>query len=366
VAFRYGSPLGAQYALVQALTANIADALAGDGSDIPLDRTAIVVAGRGSRDPDSNSEAAKVARLVWEGREYGWVELAFHSLTRPAVGDQVERVVRLGARRVILAPYLLFGGRIADRIAGAAGDACQRLGVPLAIAAPLGGHPCVLDALAHELDRVTNGAPAVNCDLCKYRRQFAAFEHEVGQPQSSDHHHGLRGIDAIIPPRYRGDATVSAAPMDAGELVYDGEGRVAWDRVWGSTDPDSPFCELALAGGPPHRGELLEPADPADVAADPPGYERVVAELARGIAITTGLTARPAASRGWIGVACASEEMALWLLRAILVENVSVRRERTTLFLPAGPSFRVEHEIRNVITALAKTHHYWKEHQLAQ
>lgn len=57
--------------------------------------------------------------------------------------------------------------------------------------------------------------------------------------------------------------------------------------------------------------------------------------------------------------------MALWLLRAIVVENICVRREGQTLFLPAGPDFRLEYEIKNVITVAAKTHHYWSEHIMA-
>jgi sirohydrochlorin cobaltochelatase len=32
------------------------------------------------------------------------------------------------------------------------------------------------------------------------------------------------------------------------------------------------------------------------------------------------------------------------------------------LLLPAGPQFRLEAEIKNVVTAVAKTYHYWKEH----
>jgi hypothetical protein len=50
------------------------------------------------------------------------------------------------------------------------------------------------------------------------------------------------------------------------------------------------------------------------------------------------------------------------LLRAIVVENVCVRREESVLFLPAGPAFRLDKEIKNVITVVAKTHHYWREH----
>lgn len=150
--------------------------------------------------------------------------------------------------------------------------------------------------------------------------------------------------------------------MGAVPLVYDRDGQVAWDRIWGSTDPNSPFCALALAGGPPHRGALLEPVNPVDVQADWAAYGRVLAELTRGIQLTAGLRTQLSQALGWIGVECHSEAMALWLLRAIVVENVSVRCEGAVLYLPAGPAFRLEHEIKNVITALAKTHHYWQEH----
>jgi sirohydrochlorin cobaltochelatase len=57
--------------------------------------------------------------------------------------------------------------------------------------------------------------------------------------------------------------------------------------------------------------------------------------------------------------------MALWLVRAIVVENVTVRREGATLWFPAGPHFRLERESTNVITVVAKTVHYWQEHAWA-
>jgi sirohydrochlorin cobaltochelatase len=39
-----------------------------------------------------------------------------------------------------------------------------------------------------------------------------------------------------------------------------------------------------------------------------------------------------------------------------------VRREDKTLYYPAAPYFRLEKEIKNVITVIAKTNHYWQEH----
>jgi sirohydrochlorin cobaltochelatase len=144
--------------------------------------------------------------------------------------------------------------------------------------------------------------------------------------------------------------------MRSAEIKYDAEGRVAWDTMW------QDFCDLALVGGPPHRGTLLEPVSPEGVLADPEGYERVVRELERGIGMVTGLSIVHSDTLGWIGMQCESEAMAVWLLRAIIVENVTVRREGHVLYFPAGPCFQLENEIKNVITVVAKTHHYWQDH----
>ncbi|MEO7019530.1 MAG: hypothetical protein ABI234_05210 [Ktedonobacteraceae bacterium] len=160
----------------------------------------------------------------------------------------------------------------------------------------------------------------------------------------------------LLPARYRAGQTVSAAPMGSTPLRYNDQGQVAWEHMW--TD----FCDLALAGGPPHRGTLLEPASPEQVRADPLGYEQVVAEIERGLRLVTGLPVERAEQPGWIGVRCENEHTALWLLRAIVVENVCVRREGSMLLLPVGPTFQLDKEIKNVITVLAKTYHYWNEH----
>ena len=165
----------------------------------------------------------------------------------------------------------------------------------------------------------------------------------------------------ILPPRYQ-DSTVqvSSVPMGSAALQYDQQGDVAWDEMW------TGYCELALAGGAPHRGTLLEPVHEASIAANPEKYERVLKELERGIAQVTRLPVRRSPVPGWIGLECVDEEMALWLLRAIVVENVTVRREDTILWFPAGPDFRLEREIKNVVTVVAKTTHYWQEHIAGQ
>jgi sirohydrochlorin cobaltochelatase len=80
----------------------------------------------------------------------------------------------------------------------------------------------------------------------------------------------------------------------------------------------------------------------------------------------TKLDVLPDAPPGWIGVVCHSEAMAVWMLRAIVVENIIARREERILYLPAGPRFSLAGEVKNVITALAKSHHYWIQHVAEQ
>jgi hypothetical protein len=164
-------------------------------------------------------------------------------------------------------------------------------------------------------------------------------------------------VNVLLPPRYQHCYTsVSPTSMGSATLRYGPDGRVLWDQIW------TTFCDLALAGGPPHRGTLLEPVSEAEATAEPKCYSDVVAELGRAIKLTTGLPVVEGSARGWIGVQCESVEEAGWLQFAVTAENVSARRKQAVLQLPAGPSFRVEKEIKNVVVALAKAYHYWDGH----
>jgi hypothetical protein len=44
------------------------------------------------------------------------------------------------------------------------------------------------------------------------------------------------------------------------------------------------------------------------------------------------------------------------------MENVAARRRGAILEVPAAPHFRLEKEIKNIITVVAKTSHYWLGH----
>jgi sirohydrochlorin cobaltochelatase len=164
-------------------------------------------------------------------------------------------------------------------------------------------------------------------------------------------------LQTLLPSIYR-DRTdeVRSVSMGSAPLAFDVDGNVAWDRMWGS------FCDLAIAGGPPHRGKLLEPGRPESILAEPARYAEVCDEIVRGIELAARLQAAPSSSLGWMHVQCSNHTMAEWLLRAITMENISVRLEGDAILLPAGPAFRMEKEIKNIITVTAKTTHYWGGH----
>ncbi|HXE05426.1 MAG TPA: hypothetical protein VN579_05520 [Bryobacteraceae bacterium] len=149
---------------------------------------------------------------------------------------------------------------------------------------------------------------------------------------------------------------VQPVSMGSAGLKFGPDGRVAWDEIWGS------FCDLAMAGGPPHKGKLLEPGSEEAIAQQPGLYKSVVDEICRGIRMVTELAVSPSLNPGWVQVGCDSDTMASWLVRAITMENVSAWCDDSVLELPAAPDYRIEKEVKNVITVIAKTCHYFADH----
>ena len=166
-----------------------------------------------------------------------------------------------------------------------------------------------------------------------------------------------RRFGTLLPQEYRDQyEDLEPTPMGSAGVRFGADGQVVWDQMWGS------FCDLAMAGGPPHKGNLLRQARAQEIAVDRPGYATAVAEICRGIGMVTDLTPVESPTPGWIRMECETAGMAAWLLRAITIENVAVRADGAFLELPAGPGYRLLKEIKNVITVVAKTTHYWVGH----
>lgn len=188
----YGRALGHDPKLLRAAGDRIRAAVAeADGrfGPVALADTLLLTVGRGASDPDANGDMAKLGRMLWEGLGFGWGEVAYSGVTFPLVAPALDRVARLGFRRIVVFPYFLFTGVLVQRINAAAEAARAPSGPQIAIARYLGDHPLVIDTVIERLHDIEHGDTAMNCSLCKYREKLLGFEDEVGLPQAAHHKH---------------------------------------------------------------------------------------------------------------------------------------------------------------------------------
>jgi sirohydrochlorin cobaltochelatase len=194
VELRFGRELSIEPKLLRAASERIAAAEAASARRVARADTLLLVVGRGTNDPDANSNIAKLARMLWEGMGFGWAEAAFSGVTYPLVEPGLERAVRLGFPRIVVFPYFLFTGVLVKRIYAAADRvAAAHPEVEFLKASYLSDHPLVLDCFADRAAETLDGEPAMNCRLCKYRAQVVGYEADHGAPQAAHHHH-VRGI----------------------------------------------------------------------------------------------------------------------------------------------------------------------------
>ena len=190
----YGRELGVDLSMIQAAGARIREALAAADAaaqqPVPLSDTLLVVVGRGSSDPDANSNVAKVARMLVEGFGFGWGETVYSGVTFPLVEPGLRHAVKLGFRRIVVFPYFLFSGVLVSRIRQHTQlVAADHPELEFVEAGYLGDHPLVINTFLERVQEVVRGETQMNCSLCKYRAQVLGFETEVGAPQQSHHHH---------------------------------------------------------------------------------------------------------------------------------------------------------------------------------
>ncbi|MEX0711208.1 MAG: sirohydrochlorin chelatase [Pirellulales bacterium] len=112
---RYCSHLGCHPAILSLSQQRCTEAI---GAAPPASdrQTLLLMVGRGSRDADANAEMARFARLRFERRPLGWLELAFLSMAEPSVERALEIAAGLPFPRVVVQPHLLFRGELLQRL----------------------------------------------------------------------------------------------------------------------------------------------------------------------------------------------------------------------------------------------------------
>ena len=190
----YGRDLAVDRRLLAVAGQRIEQAEAGATSRVAREETLLMVVGRGTSDPDANSNISKVARMLWEGMGFGWAEVCYSGVTFPLVGPGLEHAVKLGYRRIIVFPYFLFTGVLVKRIYAQTDEVAGLFPeIEFVKALYLRDHQGVLDAFCDRVSELGQGQPAMNCQLCKYRTQIIGYENDAGAPQVGHHHH-VRGI----------------------------------------------------------------------------------------------------------------------------------------------------------------------------
>jgi sirohydrochlorin cobaltochelatase len=182
--FHYGRALGIRPELLELMGERISAVVSTDEKK----ETAVLVAGRGSSDPDANSDLAKIARLFYEGRPYPLVETAFVSLTPPSVPEALQRCERLGARRVVVFSYFLFTGVLEERIRKQSERFAAQSGVEVRYAGYFGPEARVADLVLERYREACSGDIRMNCDVCVHRVALPGFEEKVGAPATPHYH----------------------------------------------------------------------------------------------------------------------------------------------------------------------------------
>jgi len=158
----YGRPLGPHPLLRRALERRLADAADGEppsaNTAVPAaSTTAVVLAAAGSSDPAANAVITDQAEC-WQA-ERGWraVLPAYASAASPTPPEAVAAARRSGARRVLVASYLLCPGIFADQVR----SDCLTAGAD-AVSPVLGAAPEIADiVLGRYAESLTSGAVQV-------------------------------------------------------------------------------------------------------------------------------------------------------------------------------------------------------------
>jgi sirohydrochlorin cobaltochelatase len=181
---RCASALGFHLKLAELLKVRVDEALARTSGALPAGETTALVVGGGSSDLDSNSAVSKTARALAEIGDYAGVEYAYQRVTHPRTAEGIERCHRLGAKQIVMVPYLLFTGIVRQNTDAAAQGAAGEIDVPVIHADPLGpDHPLLMEVAAQRLREASDGVSALLRE-----RMIEGFPQTI-TPGDHDHDH---------------------------------------------------------------------------------------------------------------------------------------------------------------------------------
>jgi sirohydrochlorin cobaltochelatase len=183
--FNYGRALGIRPELLELMDERISAVV----PEREKEETAVLIVGRGSSDPDANSDLSKIARLFYEGRPYPVVESAYVSMTPPDVKAGLDRCRRLGPSRIVIFSYFLFTGVLEERIRQQSEAFAEaNPDVEVRYAGYFGADPRVADLVIERYTEAVEGDIRMNCDVCVHRVALPGYEEKVGAAATPHYH----------------------------------------------------------------------------------------------------------------------------------------------------------------------------------
>lgn len=165
----------------------------GTASSFPREESCLLLVGRGTNDPDANSEVAKLTRMLWEGLGFGFATTAYIGVIKPLLADTLPLLEHLPFKRVVVLPVFLFTGVLLKRIYEQVKERQELSGKEYLCTSAFGSHEWLLQAIDIRISEAGEGQGNMNCQLCKYRTQIIGFEAEQGKEQVG-HHLNVKGV----------------------------------------------------------------------------------------------------------------------------------------------------------------------------
>lgn len=184
VEFHFGAPMDLHPLVLRVAQQRIVEAESRSERHATRAGSCLVVVGRGTSDPDANSDVAKLARMLEEGMGFGGSYVCYSGTAEPDLEDGLRRAARLGFERLIVYPHFLFDGVLVKRIYAAAAELqARRPELEVLKASYLGPHEDIATLFLERAREGVEGRAVMNCSLCKYRAPIVGFEEQAGTPR---------------------------------------------------------------------------------------------------------------------------------------------------------------------------------------
>ncbi len=188
--FHYGRHFGITPGILELWRSRLAELDQPENNPHQISRadTVLLFVGRGSSDPDANSDVYKLARILWEGSGYSTVETCFIGITHPRLEEGFRRARLYQPKRIIVVPYFLFTGALVKKIFNITAQQQEQYPeISMTCLPEMGLHPQLFSILREREIETQLGQVQMNCEMCKFR--LAAVANNHGHGHSHDHHH---------------------------------------------------------------------------------------------------------------------------------------------------------------------------------